>query len=250
MLNKACYDGLDIIVKPKDVTFITRSGINKKPLDLNQKKIREQLRRIGFICPYNKETKYEYFSEDLERYSIPYMNYIYYYEFYKRQRIPTFEEFLKSYLYIYCDQLNESEYRIKPFFDNENFKFNEKQLMGRVFRSYNSFHREIELLFQLASYDGVEIKYSFQNDLRGIDFIVDFNGKKFGLASYVNTSRSNNWKQIKNTLRHDYSDIEMIDIVANISGNNCNCDSCNGIYVYKNDFVASKYFEMIKRTEN
>lgn len=245
-MDKSCYDGINIILTPKKITYQTKSGIKEKTLNLTIEEIRRQLKKIGYICPYTRETKDEYYSEKIENHKLPYMNFIYYYELFKLGRIPTFEEFYKGYLTIYCNKLSDGTYTVKNCFDESDFSFTEKHLIGRVFRSYNSFHREVEFLYQLANYDDIKIQYSLQDDLNGIDFIVDYKGKQFGLASYIASKRSYKYKQAKNTTRHDYTNIKMIDVIARFGDREAepNCDTINGIYVYSPSFVASKYFEI------
>lgn len=253
-MDRNCYNGIDIVLTPSSITYTSKHGVKEKALNLDINKIHEQLESIGYTCPYTSVDKWDYYDEALENYGIPFMNFVYYYELYKLQRIPTFEEFYKGYLNIYCDPIGNGKYKIKPFFDGDsNFSFTEKQLMGRVFRSYNSFHREVELLYQLAAYDGVHIKYCFQDDMNGVDFTLTYKGHTFCLASYVGTRRSYGYKNIKNNDRHSdyYSQRHMIDIVAKWGKGDGtdNCDCINGIYLYSPAFVASTFFEIVKEAE-
>lgn len=246
---KSRYDGLNIILTPNDITLKTRSGEIKKSLTLTKDDIRGQLAKIGYVCPYNKFTKDDYYSDALEHYALPYMNFIYYYEFFKLCRVPTFGEFYNCYLTTYCEKRQDGTYKIKEFFVPEDFYFTEKQLIGRVSRSYNSFHREVELLFHMAEYEDIRIQYSLQYDLKGIDFLIYYKDMPFGAASYLGSSASFEWKEVKNTNRHDYSNIEMIDIVANIgrTEQKANCDKINGIFVYSSWYVDKKYQEIKDR---
>lgn len=251
LLNKNCYDNIDIILTPNEISYKTEKGVLSKKIDLSIKDIRNQLNNIGFRNPYNHATYNEYYSREIERYNIPYMNFIYYYLFYRLLRIPTLEEFTDTYLQIYCDRITDEIYTIKPFFDNSNFSFTKKQLLGRVFRSYNSFHREVEFLFQMKEYDGIDISYSFQDDLSGIDFTVKYNDKTFGIASYIDSYNSNKWKNVKNERRHNYDDKNMINVVAHFKDGDpdYNCKSYNGIFTYSHLYVAEVFFEIVKKSE-
>jgi hypothetical protein len=251
MLNKNCYDGMDIIVRTNKVIKVTRKETREKELNLTIADIRNQLNQIGQICPYNRETYHQYYLKELEEYNLPFMNYIYYFVFFQLLRVPTFEEFVNTYITIYCDQIAENLYTVKPYFDAGNFCFTKEQLMGRIYRSYNSFHREIEFLFQLGSYEGIDIQYRFQDDLNGVDFTVNYNGKTFGIATYIGSNNSYKWKQVKNTSRHNYDGMNVIDVVANFKGNaeERNCDVYNGIYTYSPATVAQIYFEIVQKSE-
>ena len=241
MLIKERYNTQDIIICPKTIKFVNHKGSQTKGLNISSYDIRRQLKKIGFISPYNDENAQDYYSVHLEKYSIPYMNYIYYFLFFKLLRIPTFEEFLDEYIKIYMEEMPDGTYRIKQYFDPESSCFSKNHIIGRIFRSYNSFHRELDFLFQLSKYDGISIWYDFQDDLNGIDFTVNYNGNIIGIASYAGTSRSKEWKVKKNEYRHDYSHIQMINAVAKFKGNNSNCNSYNGVYLYSYDFVKQIY---------
>lgn len=246
-----CYDGLDIIVRPEKSVFVGRNKTTEKLLNLTSEKVRNQLLNIGFYYPYTREEKEEYFSSELENYGIPAMNFIYYWSFHKRGKIPSMEEFFDDYIKTYCDVLDAETIRFKKHFDSRQGVFKKKHLIGRLFRAYYSFHREIDLLYQFAAYDGIDIQYSFKNDRKGIDFIIQYKGNTFGIASYVGSKKSNAWKEVKNNTRHDYSQIHMIDMVAHFfSGDSeYNCELLNGIAVYSRKFVASKFFEIVRLSE-
>lgn len=251
MLHKEVYNNFNIVITSSKISYITERGVQEKEINFTVWDIRNQLNLIGYVCPYDKSTYSQYYSEKLENHSIPYMNFIYYYLLYKLLRIPTFEEYVETYIQVYCNKLSNGMYAIKDFFEDSDFSFTKEQLMGRMSRSYNSFHREIEFFLQMKEYEGVTIIYDFQNDLNGIDFTVDFKGKRFYLASYMASNNSYSWKEQKNTVRHDYSDKEMINIVAKFKEDDPekNCDSYNGVYTYSPIFVAKTYFEMVKRTD-
>lgn len=243
MLNKKYYENKNIILTKDKILFIEDENRQEKSFRLNVSQIREQLRRIGFYKPYTNETYDEYYSERLEHFGIPYMNYIYYLAFFRNLQIPKFDDFLSIYMDTYCEELPNGKYRIKQELNDEVFEFTKKQLIGRLFRSYNSFHREIDLLFQLSQEKEFVVAYDFQNDLNGIDFIIEYKNKFFGIASYVATKRANNWKQIKNTERHEYN-LKMFDIIAIMHGEEKNCDCVNGIFLYSKSFIKNKIEKM------
>ena len=68
-------------------------------------------------------------------------------------------------------------------------------------------------------FEDAEIEYDLVKDLHdGIDLILKFEGKTYGIATYVGTNNSFEYKSKKNDYRHDYSNVEMIDIVAIMRG--------------------------------
>ena len=251
MLNKSRYDNQNIRIYPDRAILTTPKGSREKEITLTLKDIRDQLYKIGNNCPYSHDNYNQYYSPAVERYGLPFMNYIYYFLFFQQLRIPTFQEFFDMYVYMYCDILPDGLYTVKEYFDPSNFSFTKEALMGRVYRSYNSFHREIEFLFQFKQYDDIEIWYDFQDDLHGVDFTVIYKGITFSLATYIASSNSYQWKQQKNNTRHDYSQMNIIDIVAKFKSDdpNFNCVSRNGIFTYSPKFVAKKYFEIVKKAE-
>ena len=252
MLNKSCYDLVDITINKDKVIMKSKCGIEEKQINFDVEEIRRQLNAIGHICPYTHSTYNLYFCPQLENFDLPYMNYIYYLLFFRYLRVPTFDEFLNEYVNIYCEQLPNGLLCVKNFFNNNNFAFTKEQLTGRVYRSYNSFHRELELLFQLREYDDLDVKYNFHDDINGIDLTIIYNDIPFYIASFVGSVNSFRWKNIKNSIRHDYDGKNMIDFVAHMKDNDSekNCISYNGIYTYSPLFVAQKYFDMVKIEEN
>lgn len=252
MLNKSCYDNINFVITGEKIIMKSQQGIQEKNINFNVEDIRKQLNSIGHICPYTHSTYHLYYSNELERYGVPYMNYIYYLLFFRHLRIPTFEEFVNEYINVYCYQLPNGLFSIKDFFDAGDFSFTKEQLIGRVFRSYNSFHRELELLFQLKEYDDLNVKYDFQDDLNGIDFTVEYNNIPFYIASFVGSQNSFKWKNIKDNIRHDYNGKNMINMVAHFKDEDPekNCVSYNGIYTYSPIFVAQKYFEIVRQEES
>lgn len=237
MLNKEFYKDKNIILTNTKIIKIENGKRKEKNLNLSLEEIREQLKNIGFHKPYTEITYYEYYSEKLEHFGIPYMNYIYYLAIFRNLRIPTFNDFISCYIETYCDKAQDGMYRIKPELNDEEFYFTKKQLIGRVFRSYNSFHREIDLFFQIKKSFSVE--YDFQKDLNGIDLTVFYKNKTFGIASYVESKRSLVWKKVKNTERHQY-EANTIDIIARMHGKDKNCRDFNGIYLYSDWYVREQ----------
>ncbi len=243
------YDDLDIGIFPKQnkISIKENGKIYSKFCNLTLSDIRNQLRAIGFYKPYNSSNYSEYKSEKLENSNIPYFNYVYYKLFCMNLRIPTMNEIVNTYIREYCINVYGDWYQIRDeyFYDkSEPFVFTKKALIGRVFRAYNSYHREIELLFQLAEYSDMDIRYQFKADLDGVDIIIYHNNKKYGIATYVGTSRSSSYKSKKNKYRHDYEGFEMIDLILQFGVNDVDY---RGISLYSPVFVK-KFIEEIQNT--
>lgn len=245
---KDAYKNVNITIKPDKIILKNKQGVFEKPLTLTLNDIRKQIEKIGFHKPYNSTTYHLYFSDTVEKTNLPYINFIYYLSFYENLRVPTLEEVSEKYLEMYCERIGNNLYKVKAMFSNNSITFTSKEITGRIFRAYNSFHRELELFFQLREFKDLYVEYDFQKDLKGIDFTVICNEKEFCLASYVNTRRSTEWKSVKDTIRHDYSKLNMIDVVAVMSANKgeVNCYNRKGVYTYSPKFVKQKYEEILK----
>lgn len=82
MLNKDYYKEKNIILTKNKIIFIQNGKKKEKKLNLDLYQVRNQLKQIGFYKPYTNTTYNEYYSENLEHFGIPYMNYIYYLAFF------------------------------------------------------------------------------------------------------------------------------------------------------------------------
>lgn len=254
LMSKEVYQDINIVITNNEIVYTNKKGVFRKPIKLTYRDIRQQLQDIGFVKPYDNVTYDSYYSYDLEHSNIPYFNFIYYYYFYKNLRIPSLSQLVNTYIRIHCDEIGENLYKLKPMFESNGITFTKEELTGRISRSICSFHREIDLFFQLREFEDLKLEYNFQKDLLGIDLTIECNGKKFYFASYVKTNRAFEWKEQKNQVRHveDYSKYKMIDVVAvmNNSHGQVNCRVINNIKVYCPWFVEQKYNEIKKEAYN
>jgi len=243
------YNGKDIIITQNKIILMLNGIPNEKQLTMDIDEIRKQISLIGVKKPYNSENYNLYYYKPLEDAAIPYINYIYYYLFFINLKIPTLNEMLDTYIKFHCYTRPDGMLEIKREFGNIGFAFTKEQLHGRIFRAYNSFHREIELFFQLKNYEGINIEYSFAKDLKGIDFTVTYNNKIYYLATFVDSHRSSYWKKIKDNERHSELNERLINISAiiNPKEENYNCRYLNGVYLYNPVFVANMYVDMVKK---
>lgn len=219
--------------------------IIKKTLPLTIESIHKHLESFKYQKLYNKVKST---NDNIEKYRMIPFSYIYYYFIAKNLRLPSPQEYIDIYINTFCIKLESGKFTFKEEFliaqDNIEFEYNE--LASRMLRAFNSFNREIEFLFNIYEHLDLSkalIKYELADDtLDGIDFMVlNLETQKYiGIATYVGTARSNNFKNRKNTTRHDYSNINMIDVVANMPSrynNNCNVISCGDVYIYSNNVV-------------
>lgn len=106
---------------------------------------------------------------------------------------------------MFCIQNSSGTYKLKNKYliSEDNITFEKNALLARILRAYNSYNRELELLIRLKEkfQKKVIVKYDSVADLCcGIDIITTYNStkpKEFGLATYVNTSRSTSYKTKK-----------------------------------------------------
>lgn len=250
-MGREAFNNLDITIGNGRVTLKNSKGISHKKITVNIEDIRTQIRINGDQKTYNKGNYDVFYERELENYGLPYMNFIFYYFFCKNMRVPTLEEMVDSYIKTYCEVLPDGRICCKPVFNSRKYIFTKEALIGRIYRSINSFYREIELLFQLMEYEDIEVKYDFQDDLDGIDFTVTCRGQEFYLASWVGTNRSRAWKKIKDKNRHADDKRNLIDIVAVIKPDSSryNMKNYNGVFVYSPKFVARKYIEILQKAE-
>lgn len=234
-----------------DKFIYTRNGREMvKDFTLTLDEANRQFAEKGYVCPYDRYNKDVYMSYELENHAIPYMNFIYYFYIWENMAIPSLDEYVDKYIEYYCNKMRNNMYTFKYMFDSNPITFTKEELIGRLSRSYNSFNREIQSLLEFKKYPDLDVEYDFKDDLlRGIDLSIWRGDRYFGVASYVKTSRSIDWKEnYKNTTRHDYSDIEMIDLKAELGYDSSSCYTVNGIKLYRPSFIDKIYKERIIAT--
>lgn len=231
-----------LCIEGEEITAGNVLGQQTKPLKYPVAKLERFFQLNGFERPYNKRNEHLYRTDRMEHHAIPYMAYAYYVFLFEKGRCPTLDEFIGRYFKQFVQDAGNGKYRFLDKYDNgENFEFTREELVGRLSRSYNSYNRELHLLLSLQEYEGFTVKYDFNTDIfDGIDILVTRDdGKCFGIASYVDTRRSNVWKNdVKNVRRHEYT-MEMIDMKASLQERSDNVLCLNGIDLYSKKFVDS-----------
>jgi hypothetical protein len=193
-----------------------KKEIIKKPNTLTLHKIRKQFGQTDFDNFYTNTGGRHYKNSILENRKIPPFSFLYYYLLIKNEKIPTPQEMVNKYIKFFCEK-DENGYHIKSkYAESELFYFNYKAIAGRVCRAYNSFNREVDLLFQLFKDNEIQAKYDFKIDiLQGMDIVVKFNGEKKGIACYQETKRANDFYTLKHTTRRQDGDNIIIPLAMN-----------------------------------
>ena len=75
-------------------------------------------------------------------------------------------------------------------------------VVARLKRAYLSYIREYHLGYLLKEIFS-NVYYDEQLDISGIDFVINYNNKKYYLHAYVDTKAGNYWREIKNN-RHNF----------------------------------------------
>ena len=169
--------------------------------------------------------------------------YVYYYLLALNMKIPTPSELTNTYIEMFCKKNEDNTYLFKEEYliSTYNIKFSLVELKARILRAYNSYNREIEFFVHLSTklQNKAIVKYDMIKDLyEGIDMVVETkSGNIYGLATYVGTSRSMNYKYKKNTIRHDYSCYNMLDVIAYMYGPNKNVVAYGDVLVYNDSVV-------------
>jgi len=68
---------------------------------------------------------------------------------------------------------------------------------------------------------------------------IEYKGSVFGIAEYVSTKRSKSFKEKKNTLRHEYNKVKMIDVVAVLGGYNKNTIRYGDVCCYSSNEISN-----------
>lgn len=240
----------NIIIKGRKISYRnieTGKAVNRA-LGLTLDKVREQFREIDYDSTYSRFRTVDDRIENCRMYPFAFA---YYYFVAVNDRIPTPEGFIDQYFSLFCKEEGDT-FRFKEDFvlTDRDFTFHKEELVPRILRSYNSFNRELEFLLnfrKLAKGTGIRIWYDMARDLfDGIDFIISHNGTEEGIATYVGTKRSTGFKERKNTVRHDYSEINTYDLVAVFSGPDKNVYRNGDVFTYSDKAVA----DLIRKIKN
>ncbi len=228
------------------IDFDTRKEITK-PFIIDINKIHNKFKTFNYQKEYESYGKIK--DEAIERFQMLPFAYVYYYYIAKNLDVPSPREFVNEYFNLFCKKADNNKYTFKEEYliSDKNIIFDKAALAARILRSYNSFNREIEFLINfINTFKDVNIIYNLETDLfSGVDLKVEYNKKTFGMAEYVFTNRSKQFKEKKNTNRHDYSAIKMIDVIANFSYPDKNVTKYGQIFCYDNNTLKNVYKQIV-----
>jgi hypothetical protein len=239
-------------ISKEGMSFTKKDSVVEVPLPFTRNQLHEQFKKIDFSNYYkNIGGKYAR-DENVEKLKMPPFAFLFYFLLCSRGVVPTPKLLCDIYIKSYCVKKGDSDYSIKPeYTDNPNVIFTESSIQGRICRSYNSFNRELELLFQLieVSPDDFEVYYSVQDDFyRGVDICIVKDNVFYGVASYMYSNYSNKYRLLKEKYRQAYEDIVLIPVIAvfenNKDGLESNIVNYGDIKTYK-DGTAQQIIDTI-----
>lgn len=147
----------------------------------------------------------------------PEIAYTYYFLFTRDMKIPSVEYLCNIYLSKYFDCSN-NKYKLKDCYadiEDCHVYFNRYDIFGRICRAYNSFNREVELLYNLFKYEDFESCYDLRTDVfDGIDISINYNNKLYGIFVYQDSINANKYRSIKSTTRHKFSNLNAVLLPA------------------------------------
>lgn len=199
-----------------------------KDYDISVKEIEAQIEKIKYESVYENYKNIK--SLDVEEAQFPAIAFVFYKFFFLCNRIPETEEIISSYFYTYKADLKDCGDTV-IFQGNE---YEKKALVGRILRTYPSLIRDFHFYLTLVedgSFD--KVIYSLQNDIKGVDIIIKHNNVEYSVSLFVATTRSLNYKVIKNNYRHDYSGKKEIQITLLLNRGK----KCGDIILYTLDHI-------------
>lgn len=111
-------------------------------------------------------------------------------------RVPTQDEFVDGYVRAYSNSINTIIHNKHKYM---------KHIKARLRRAYPSIIRDYHFYNLLDVYYEGEYKYSFSNDIKGIDFKLKYKEIWFYIHMFVDTKRSRKYREKKNK-RHTFND--------------------------------------------
>ena len=232
------------------IDFDTKKEVTK-PFTIDIKKIHDRFKTFNYQKEYESYGKIK--NEAIENFQMLPFAYVYYYYIAKNLDVPSPAQFVDEYFNLFCKQIDSNKYTFKEEYliSKENIIFDKASLANRILRSYNSFNREIEFLINfINTFKDVNVTYNLETDLfDGVDLKVECNNKTFGIAEYVFTNRSKQFKSKKNTNRHDYSAIKMIDVIANFSYPDRNITKYGQIFCYDSNTLKNVHKQILEQSK-
>lgn len=258
VLNNNAFNNANIIITKDKLILNSNGKFYEKENPLNNELVKKQISMIGYIGKYSNRKIY--MSRDVENMNLPYMSFAYYYFIFKNEKIPSLEEYMDTYYSVYCNVFSYDEKKMvsikQQYCLSGNIFVDKNFIDGRLYRAYYSFHREIQLLTFLSSFDLFQdVRYDFNNDIKnGIDILVTYNNNVYGIRSYMYSDMSNGYVTKKENNRHEYTSND-INLIAYFPpyvdefDERINCESVNGVYLYSYSSISRLIWEIIKIDE-
>jgi len=213
-INTYIPDGLEIKITKDKIYYpeITDGNIKiyNKPNIAILDNIHKKLDSIEFNKFYRSIGGRNAKNRIFESIHAPEIAYVYYFLFTQNMNVPSIECLCRVYLNKYFDCIG-SKYKLKDCYfsiDKCKILFNQNDIFGRICRAYNSFNREIELLYNLFQYDEFEVFYDLRTDVfDGIDISILYKDTLYGIFVYQDSVNANRYRNLKSTTRHKFSNL-------------------------------------------
>lgn len=143
-----------------------------KDYDISVKEIETQIKKIKYESVYENYKNFK--CPEVEKAQFPAIAFVFYKFFFLCNRIPDTEEIISSYFYTYNADFKDCGDTV--LFQGN--KYEKKALIGRILRTYPSLIRDFHFYLSLVedgSFD--KVIYSLQNDIKGVDIIIEHNKK-------------------------------------------------------------------------
>ena len=230
--------------------------IETKSFDLDYDSLKLELEKISYIKLYNFIGGRKARNEDLERSTIPSFAKLFYQTFCKDLVIPNPKELMDLYLSMFCTYCGDGTYVFKEGYrcvldKSKKGKINKKntkkvhftynELAGRHLRSYCSLCREIMLLASIAQkYQELKVYYTYEADVvDGVDIIIEYKNKLYGLATFADTKDAHDHYGHKHNTFYKGNKFNIIEMPANMYGENKNTTLVGDVYVYSEEYIDS-----------
>ena len=184
----------------KEVKFMNNEVFLLKNAGITLEECLSQIKSIkydAYYGPYRCEKE-----DSVENSQFPPIIFAFYSFVFYNQKIPTPEELIDNYFSIYANEIMVCGDNI--IYKGDEYK--KKALIGRILRTYPSLIRDFHFYLMLVRENCFDkVIYSCKTDIQGKDIIIKHKGKEYQISLFVKTRRSNFFKDIKNKIRHKYS---------------------------------------------
>jgi len=181
-------------------------------INLSRKAIEAQIQSMSLEFFSQKDERIEWKTKP-PSFILSFYKFVYY-----KKRIPHQIEFWKYY-----SEENKNDF-------SENIKQYLPALKARCYRAYPSFVRDIHFYYLMVESNLFEqVLYHPEIDIKyGIDFVVRYKEKNFGINCYIDTPRSQQGREKKQFRHSKVKNLIHIDLPVHFKG----CKKCGQFYLY------------------